>query len=220
MTVKHILHIDTSGAKGKVFLTADGIILSARNSLAERAHAGTINKMIEEVILASGIAFTDLDAIALCSGPGSYTGLRIGMATAKGLCYALEKPLITHNKLELLTEKLPDKQILALLPARTGEYFMALYAGNHRAIPPKHALYYEVEMIIKSEEPMIVVGKLEENLVEITSEKHAFILIEEIDDLLWAREAATKLDKNDFQDLDNATPMYLKQVFFAQKQNN
>ena len=92
--MKYILHIDTSTDIGTIALSGDGRILSYLRTTETRNHAGVINNMIERVISDMKITLEQLSAISVCAGPGSYTGLRIGVATAKGLCYALNKPLI------------------------------------------------------------------------------------------------------------------------------
>src|ERR1035437_1453422 len=100
--MQYLLHIDTSTDTGVVALNCDGVILAYKVNEEARNHASTINIMIEKLLAGVKISLSDLDGIVVCAGPGSYTGLRIGLATAKGLCYALNVPLILDNKLTLL----------------------------------------------------------------------------------------------------------------------
>jgi tRNA threonylcarbamoyladenosine biosynthesis protein TsaB len=100
--MKYILHIDTSGESGRVGLSADGILLSWKYNDEPRNHAASVNLMIEQLISDAEISLRDLASVAVCGGPGSYTGLRIGLSVAKGLCYALDIPLMQHSRLLLL----------------------------------------------------------------------------------------------------------------------
>src|ERR1019366_2430074 len=98
----YLLHIDTSTDTGAVAIGGDGNLLAYRANTETRNHATTINNMINDVLAEVKISLEDLSCIVVCAGPGSYTGLRIGLATAKGLCYALDKPLMLDNRLTLL----------------------------------------------------------------------------------------------------------------------
>lgn len=89
-----ILHIETATNVCSIALAGDGQLLSLRESTIRNSHAAVITRLIDGVIKSANRELSAIDAIAVSKGPGSYTGLRIGVATAKGLCYALDKPLI------------------------------------------------------------------------------------------------------------------------------
>ena len=89
-----ILSLETATTNCSVALASDGKVIAARSINSGYSHAEKINVFIHEVIDQAGFSLKDLNAIAVSSGPGSYTGLRIGVSTAKGLCYALDLPLI------------------------------------------------------------------------------------------------------------------------------
>ncbi len=97
-----ILCIETSTAVCSVALAFDEKILAIRESVARNVHSAMLTVFIDEIIKSSGYLMNDLDAISVSMGPGSYTGLRIGVATAKGLCYALDKPLIAVSTLRAM----------------------------------------------------------------------------------------------------------------------
>lgn len=84
-----ILSLETATTNCSVALASDGKVIAARSINSGYSHAEKINVFIQEVIDQAGFSLKDLNAIAVSSGPGSYTGLRIGVSTAKGLCYAL-----------------------------------------------------------------------------------------------------------------------------------
>lgn len=89
-----ILCLETATEVCSVSLVRDGLIIASRESTETNIHSVLLTSFIEELMGNEEIGFTALDAIAVSSGPGSYTGLRIGVAAAKGLCYAIDKPLI------------------------------------------------------------------------------------------------------------------------------
>jgi tRNA threonylcarbamoyladenosine biosynthesis protein TsaB len=97
-----ILNIETATGVCSVALARDGQLLGLKESNMKNSHASVLTLFMDEVIKTADIALSDLDAIAVSEGPGSYTGLRIGVAAAKGLCYALEKPLIGVNTLRAM----------------------------------------------------------------------------------------------------------------------
>jgi tRNA threonylcarbamoyladenosine biosynthesis protein TsaB len=94
-----LLQIETATASCSVALARDGEFLAVKEVNERNIHAEVITRFIEEVVKECGVALANLDAIAVSAGPGSYTGLRIGISTAKGLCFALDKPLIAVDTL-------------------------------------------------------------------------------------------------------------------------
>ena len=97
-----ILNIETATGFCSVALAKDGQLLGLKESNTKNFHISVLTLFIDEIIKTSGISLSELDAIAVSKGPGSYTGLRIGVAAAKGLCYALEKPLIGVSTLQVM----------------------------------------------------------------------------------------------------------------------
>ena len=105
-----ILCLETSTAVCSVSLVDNGNVVALRESLDGQNHAEKITIFIDEVMKEAGIAYKDLDAVATSMGPGSYTGLRIGVSTAKGLCYAMEKPLIAIDTLAAMAYGFKDAE--------------------------------------------------------------------------------------------------------------
>jgi tRNA threonylcarbamoyladenosine biosynthesis protein TsaB len=97
-----ILSIETSTKACSAAIHQDGKLLSVSELYNEKSSSGMLTTLIEHVVRTASLSFQDLDAIAVAKGPGSYTGLRIGVSTAKGLCFTLEKPLIAVNTLEAM----------------------------------------------------------------------------------------------------------------------
>ena len=110
----YVLHIETSGEICSVALSNEKVLIHSLESEEKQAHAAILTKMIQEVLQISNITIKDLVAIAVSKGPGSYTGLRIGVSTAKGICYAQNIPLIAINTLESIAKGMPGRWIVRL----------------------------------------------------------------------------------------------------------
>ncbi len=103
-----ILSIETSTKACSAAIHQDGKLLSVSELYNEKSSSGMLTTLIEHVVKTASLKLQDVDAIAVAKGPGSYTGLRIGVSTAKGLCYTLEKPLIAINTLEAMAFSIYD----------------------------------------------------------------------------------------------------------------
>ncbi|HLN95518.1 MAG TPA: tRNA (adenosine(37)-N6)-threonylcarbamoyltransferase complex dimerization subunit type 1 TsaB [Flavobacterium sp.] len=128
-----ILNLETATKNCSVALARDGVLLAVREVAdAGYAHAERLHVFIEECLAEASVAFKDLDAIAVSEGPGSYTGLRIGVSAAKGLCYALGKPLIAVPTLEVLARAANTQTgtIVAMLDARRMEAYTAVFSAD------------------------------------------------------------------------------------------
>lgn len=141
--MSRILQIETATTVCSVALATDGVITAFKQVDQRNVHAEVITLYIEELINTAGLKYTDLDAIAISCGPGSYTGLRIGVSTAKGLCYALDKPLIAIETLEAMANGVIadkslsiDENILLcpMIDARRMEVYTALFDGSGNRI--------------------------------------------------------------------------------------
>ncbi|MEI7498980.1 MAG: tRNA (adenosine(37)-N6)-threonylcarbamoyltransferase complex dimerization subunit type 1 TsaB [Bacteroidota bacterium] len=104
-----ILCIETATEICSVALARDEKLLEIKESSVRNVHSAMLTLFIDEIVKSSGFKMDDLDAIAVSMGPGSYTGLRIGVATSKGLCYALDKPLISVPTLQAMAAGMNDK---------------------------------------------------------------------------------------------------------------
>jgi tRNA threonylcarbamoyladenosine biosynthesis protein TsaB len=139
-----ILCIETATQNCSVAIGRDGIIISKRESLNDYAHSKQLTLFIRDVINDAGIGLDQLDAVAVSKGPGSFTGLRIGVSTAKGLCYALEKPLISVSTLQsmafgmttLVNNEIHNNPVLycPMIDARRMEVYTAIYDKENREI--------------------------------------------------------------------------------------
>lgn len=139
-----ILNIETSSKVCSVTLSKDGQSIGIAEDF-EQNHAATLAIMIKQVMDKASIGFSWLDAVALSAGPGSYTGLRIGAATAKGLCYALNKPLIALDSLQLLAIRAASVLSLPFLycpviDARRNDLYYGLYTASGIVVKESEAI--------------------------------------------------------------------------------
>lgn len=129
-----ILNIDTATETAGICLSKDGGQLSLLENSQQKDHASWLHVAIDEMMNSTGIAMKDLNAVAVTDGPGSYTGLRVGMSAAKGLCYALQTPMITESTLKVMAfaasaqlKDIDDSLLCPMIDARRMEVFAALY---------------------------------------------------------------------------------------------
>ncbi len=137
-----LLNLDTATEVASICISVDGISKAFKQNEQQREHASFVHLAIKELIDEGGFNLGDVDAFSVTSGPGSYTGLRVGMATVKGFCYAFSKPLITVNTLEVmakaaidtLTYKEEKSLLCPMIDARRMEVFTALYDADFKNI--------------------------------------------------------------------------------------
>lgn len=132
-----ILNIETATTNCSVSLSKDGKTIALKEDNDKNySHAERLHIYIDEVLNEAGISSKELDAISVSKGPGSYTGLRIGVSAAKGLCFGLNKPLISVSTLEALTHQVTcdDGVIVAMLDARRLEVYSAIFNANYKQI--------------------------------------------------------------------------------------
>ncbi|MFN8253398.1 MAG: tRNA (adenosine(37)-N6)-threonylcarbamoyltransferase complex dimerization subunit type 1 TsaB [Ferruginibacter sp.] len=144
--MSYILHIDTATERAHVSLAKDGLLLQAMENDQQKDHAAFVQTGIQQLLYDAGISFEPVAAIAVTAGPGSYTGLRVGMASAKGLCYALNKPLIAVNTLEVMAKAaqtqaaMNDVLYCPMIDARRMEVFTAIYSNHMETVLEPAAL--------------------------------------------------------------------------------
>ena len=137
--MENIILIETSTALCSTALVENGVLTSYRESSAPKAHASLTAVFIQEMLDERGLTLADCDAVCVSKGPGSYTGLRVGVSTAKGLCFGSGKPLIAVGTLDTLvaqaSEAVPDnveglKFIIPMIDARRMEVYAAVFENG------------------------------------------------------------------------------------------
>ena len=131
--MEYILNIETATKNCSVALANEGKTILCKEIAEEGySHAERLHVFIEEIIKEAGISLNDLSAIAVSQGPGSYTGLRIGVSAAKGLCFALGIPLIAVDTLQVLASQvnIDDGLIVPMIDARRMEVYSAIFSAK------------------------------------------------------------------------------------------
>lgn len=129
-----ILNIETGGPTCSVCLSSNGILIKELKEVIPNKHAAVLTVLIQQLLAETGYTMQQLDAIAISKGPGSYTGLRIGTAIAKGLCFSADKPLIAVSSLQSLAwrmrheaTEIKDSAFVPLIQARKDAVYYAVY---------------------------------------------------------------------------------------------
>ena len=211
----YILNLETATKNCSVSISQNGqTILCKEMAEAGYSHAEKLHVFIEECIKESNISFKDLSAIAVSQGPGSYTGLRIGVSAAKGLCFALDLPLIAVDTLQVLASKLSisDGVIIPMIDARRMEVYSAIFNSKLEKIREVQAEILTESSFEEISETIHFVGDCAEKAKTVLT-KSNFIFHEEI--IYPSANEMSELSYNKFQenkleDVAYFEPYYLK----------
>lgn len=210
-----LLQIETSSTNTSVVLTKNGVVLSAREQDSTGySHEKLLHPFIEEVLKEAGKKTTDIDAIAVGTGPGSFTGLRIGVAAAKGLCFALDVPLIAVPTMELLARQVSSTadRILPIIDARRMEVYTAEYDMNYKLITPTYAKVLNESSFAELEDLRLAfIGSGAQKLKEIKNfEKAVFITDAQPSAVEMTVPALERYKTKKWEDTAYFEPFYLK----------
>lgn len=165
-----LLHIETSETICSVALAENGNLIRLRETTEERQHASALAVLIQDLMAETGTSIKSLDAVAVSKGPGSYTGLRIGVSTAKGICYAKDIPLIAVGTLDAMTQGLieqpelvsitNDTLLCPMIDARRMEVYRALYNAQGKRIEEVQAEILQADSFdyLPANQPIILFG--------------------------------------------------------------
>lgn len=141
-----ILHIETATKNCSVALSSNNQLIALKElATLSYSHAEKLHLFIEELLFEEKLSFQDIQAVAISEGPGSYTGLRIGVAAAKGFCFALNIPLIAIDTLEILAKaiQIENGVIIPMIDARRKEVFTTVFDAKYNKIVPTQAKVLE-----------------------------------------------------------------------------
>lgn len=213
--MSYILNIETATKNCSVALAKEGkTILYKEIAEVGYSHAERLHVFIEEIISEAGIQLKDLVAVAISQGPGSYTGLRIGVSAAKGLCYALNIPLIAVDTLKVLASKVTtvDGLIVPMIDARRMEVYSAIFSTTFEKKREVLAEIIDENSFKNFTENLYFVGDCNEKCKEVLTQEN-FIFLDEIK-YPSANEMSVlsfdKYKKNDTVDVAYFEPYYLK----------
>lgn len=218
-----ILNIDTAVESASVCLAKDANSIQSAVNSNQKDHASWLHSIIQKIISGSDLNLKDIEAVAVSIGPGSYTGLRVGLSAAKGLCFALNIPLIAINTLEMMASAVQKNEanfICPLIDARRMEVFMAVYNKNMQLIVKPCA------MIIKPDsfDSLLASGKIlfsgngSKKLQEVIVHSNAFFnnTVATAADMMYLSEKSF-IEKS-FADLAYTEPFYIKEFYSPLRQ--
>ncbi len=216
----YILNIETATKNCSVSLAKNGETILCKE-MAEQgySHAERLHVFIEEILKETGIKFQDLKAIAVSKGPGSYTGLRIGVSAAKGFCYALDIPLISVDTLQVLAKQVVVENglIVPMIDARRMEVYSAVFDANHNKIMEVQAEILTENSYLEMTEAIYFIGDCQEKCKTVLLKDNFHFLPEIV--FPSAKEMSglsyEKFLKNNFEDVAYFEPFYLKDFFIA-----
>ncbi len=216
-----ILNIDSALQNASVSIAKEGIILNKSSNGTQKDHASFIHTAIKALMASQKMELSALDAIAVTLGPGSYTGLRVGLAATKGLCYALNKPLIGIGSLPLMAKaaslQITDNEMLLcpMIDARRMEVFTAVYDTELKEIVQPHAKILEKNDFLTefSLKKIFFFGDGMEKWKNLSPHKNAGFLL--LEDTVNAMNILSfeKFAAKDFISLSMATPLYIKEFY-------
>ncbi|MEP6674491.1 MAG: tRNA (adenosine(37)-N6)-threonylcarbamoyltransferase complex dimerization subunit type 1 TsaB [Ferruginibacter sp.] len=222
-----ILNIDTATEIANVSIAKNGIVLESISNENQKDHAAFLQPAIHLLLSKNKISIHELVAIAVVNGPGSYTGLRVAMASAKGLSYALSKPLITVNTLELMAASaiaLGDKNPIGaifcpMIDARRMEVFTALYNANLQLQLDPCAMVINESSFAEqlSQQPIIFFGNGSEKLKPVIKHADALFMSISADVTVLSEKTYGLYQQEKFTDLAYSEPFYIKAFYSTQK---
>ncbi|MEE4000156.1 tRNA (adenosine(37)-N6)-threonylcarbamoyltransferase complex dimerization subunit type 1 TsaB [Tenacibaculum sp. FZY0031] len=211
-----ILHIETATKNCSVSVAAKGELLAIQElNDGNYSHAEKLHLFIQQVIQEAKLSFNDIDAVAVSKGPGSYTGLRIGVSAAKGLCFAFDKPLIAIETLQSLAHKVSMEEgvIIPMLDARRMEVYAAVYNSKHERVRDIKAEIIDEnsfqEYLLKGK--VYFLGDGAEKCKEVITHENAVFIDGEFPSAKeMVQLSFDKYKKNDIEDVAYFEPFYLK----------
>lgn len=214
-----ILSLETSAKVCSVAIHDQGKLVATKEIHIEQSHASKLAVLIDEVIKESNVGLNQLSAVAVSSGPGSYTGLRIGTSTAKGLCFALDIPLISIGSLELLAYQLNKQNssnayLCPMIDARRMEVYCEVFDSSLKVVRPIEAKVIEpssfVDLLEQNE--IIFFGdgsdKCKEQITHLNARFVSGIYAAASE---MGQPVYQKFQKQQREDLANFEPHYLKE---------
>lgn len=211
-----ILSIETATTNCSVSLSKEGETLLLKEDYSDNySHAERLHVFIDEIVNEANIERSQIDAIAVSKGPGSYTGLRIGVSAAKGLCFALDKPLISIATLEALAHQVDEEGgvIIPMLDARRMEVYSAIFSSEFEQIRETQAQILESDSFSEYLEKgkVYFIGNGVEKTKALITHKNAVFIEGKLPSANeMGRLAYNKNKKNDIEDVAYFEPYYLK----------
>jgi tRNA threonylcarbamoyladenosine biosynthesis protein TsaB len=211
----YILHLETATKVCSVALSLNGQIKQLKEiQEAGFSHGENLTLLVEDTLKSEGISVNQLSAVSIASGPGSYTGLRIGVSIAKGFCYALSIPLIAVDALNSIQqnaiEKYPNQNIIPMIDARRMEVFSAVYNSKGEILKPISADILDENSYVEFE-PFVACGDGAEKLKDLWKGREIIFASNILSSAKGQVNLAyQKYEQKAFEDVAYFEPFYLK----------
>jgi tRNA threonylcarbamoyladenosine biosynthesis protein TsaB len=221
-----LLHIDTATEYAGTCISKDGVILGKKENKDPKNHGAFLQPAIQLLCEETGIALPSIDAVSVTAGPGSYTGIRVAMASAKGICFALNKPLIAISTLAVIaesarlnSERIDDFLIYPMIDARRMEVFMGVYNAALEELKSAHSFVIQAHYLqtLPTEKHIIFCGNGAGKIPLVTTPLSYAIYNQQhqVENLVPLAENAFKSKK--FADLAYIEPLYAKDFYDNRK---
>jgi len=211
-----ILHIESATKVCSVAISSEGKLIDFKEDASDQfMHGESLTLFIEELMLRNQLQMTDLAAVSVSSGPGSYKGLRIGVSTAKGLCYALKIPLIAIQTMESMAElgieKYPNNSLAPMIDARRMEVYCQIFNSELSTLKDLSADILDEETYTEYE-PFVCFGDGAPKMQELWRNRNITFDLELLPSAKGKVRLAFETFKNsDFEDLTYFATFYLKE---------
>ena len=216
-----ILSIETSTARCSASLSENGKTVLSRKTDEDRAHAAMLAKLIDDILKEQKISSKELQAVAVSEGPGSYTGLRVGVSTAKGICYGAGLPLLAVDTLAILAKEAMEKKacdentlIVPMIDARRMEVYTARFDGTGKKLSDTEALVLDENSFSDVDSRysrIIFIGDGAAKFREVYKKSNAVFIETEPDAAYMSELADSEFKASRFQDIAYFEPRYLKE---------
>lgn len=206
-------------------LSNDAQLLALEENIQSNTHASFVQVAIEKVLNTTGIKMQAIDAIVVTMGPGSYTGLRVGLASAKGIAYAINKPLIGISTLALLANQaaksqividgVMNMQIFSMIDAKRMEVFGAIFNTKEEIIIPEQAIILDEKYIAEclSKGPLVCIGSGVAKTKTLAKGSNLFFIDECYSMDNFIQLALHKFNNKQFENIAYSVPSYLKDFY-------
>lgn len=219
-----ILQIETATPVCSVALSVNGETIALKELAGQNLHASNLTLFIDEVLQLAKLSYAQLDAIAVSKGPGSYTGLRIGVSTAKGLCFALDKPLIAIGTLQMMANGFLQQHpnygglICPMIDARRMEVFTAVYNNKLQSLETVNAkIIDEKSFILELDSNFVTfIGDGAAKCAPVLTHPNAHFSEANFNSANYMSKLAYEaFEKGAFEDVAYFEPFYLKDFVFT-----
>ena len=215
-----LLLIETSTSLCSVALAEDGVVTARRESVEPRAHAALTAPFVKEALDERGLRAADLSAVCVSAGPGSYTGLRVGVSTAKGICFAAGIPLLAVGTLEILVHQareagqLPEgcRCVIPMIDARRMEVYTAVFTPEGQRLTEVEPRIVDVQSFRAERDggPVLFIGDGAEKCRELLAGPGAHFVQTCPHAAAMLTPALRAFEAGEFRDVAYFEPFYLK----------